>query len=65
MTFSLCFSKILCVINLKILYNVLLLMTTYSWENRNMVLLLDLDVSPHIKLLKALLSLLDLEDYRK
>ena len=40
-------------------------MTTYSWENRNMVLLLDLDVSPHIKLLKALLSLLDLEDYRK
>ena len=30
-----------------------------------MVLLLDLGMSPHIKLFKALLSLLDLEDYRK
>ena len=65
MIFSLCFSKILCIINLKILYNVLELMTNYSWENRNMVLWLDLAMSPHIKLLKALLSLLDLEDYRK
>ena len=65
MIFSLCFSKILCIINLKILYNVLELMTNYSWENRNMILLLDLAMSPHIKLLKALFSLLDLEDYRK
>ena len=52
MIFTLCFSKILCIINLKILYNVLELMTDYSWENRNMVLLLDLAMSPHIKLLK-------------
>ena len=63
--FPLCFSKIFCVISLQILYSVLELMTIYSWEIRNMVLLLDLGMSPHIKLFKALLSLLDLEDYRK
>ena len=57
--------KFFCVIILQILYGVLELMTIYSWEIRNMVLLLDLGMSPRIKLFKALLSLLDLEDYRK
>lgn len=62
--FSLYFSKILYIINLQI-YGLKINSLIFSLENMHMVLMLGLSISLHIKLLRALLNLLDSQDDRK